>query len=73
VQLDELDDVTANAAPEAVKKPLVPVDVERRRPLAVKRAEPLVGRPDLLQRHVVLDHQDDIGLVFEVVNEGLGE
>ena len=73
VQLEKLEDVAADAAAEAVEEPLVAVDVKRRRLLAVKRAEPLVGGAGLLQRHVVLDDDDDVGLVLQVVDEVWGE
>ena len=73
VQLEKLEDVAADAAAEAVKEPLVAIDVERRRLLAVKRAEPLVRGAGLLQRHVVLDHDDDVGVVLQVVDELLRE
>ena len=43
LQLEELEDVAADAAPEAVKEPLSRIDVERRRLLRVKRAEALVA------------------------------
>ena len=56
VQLEELEHVATDAAAEAVEEALVAVDVERRRLLGVERAEALVGRARLLQRHVVLDH-----------------
>ena len=64
VELEELDDVAAGAAPEAVEESLVPVDLKRRCLLPVKRAQSLVGRARLLQRHVVLDHDDDVGCCF---------
>ena len=73
VQLEELEDVAADAAAEAVEEPLVAVDVERRRLLAVERTEALVGGAGLLQRHVVLDHDDDVGVVLQVVDELLRE
>ena len=44
VQLHELDHVAADAAAEAVEEALLAVDVERRRLLAVERAQPLPGR-----------------------------
>ena len=71
VELKKLDDVAARAAAKAVKEPLVPVDLKRRRLLTMERTEPLVVGPVLLQRHVVLDHHDDVCLVLQVVYEGL--
>ena len=47
---DEGDRVPLRPAAEAVVEALVRVDVERRRLLAVERAEPLPGVPRLLQR-----------------------
>ena len=73
VQLDELDDVAAHAAAEAVEEPLLAVDVERRRLLAVERAQALVRAPGLLQGHVFLDHLDDVRAGPQVLDEGLGE
>ena len=60
LQFDELEHVAAGLAPEAVEEALVRVDVERRRLLAVERAESLPRRPGLLQRDVVLHHLDDV-------------
>ena len=73
VQLEELEDVAADVAAKAMEKTLVAVDVKRRRLLAVERTESLVGRAGLLQRHVVLNHDDDVGLVLQVVDELLRE
>ena len=73
VQLEELEHVAADAAAEAMKEPLVTRDVERRRFLAVERTETLIRCTRLLQRHVVLDHDDDVGLLLEVVDESLRE
>ena len=58
---------------EAVEEPHVTVDMERRRLLAVDRAEALVRRARLLQRYVVLDDGDDVGVMRQVVDELLGE
>ena len=73
VQLEELQHVAADAAAEAVEEALVAVDVERRRLLAVERAQPLVGGAGLLERDVVADHHDDVGVVLQVVDELLRE
>jgi hypothetical protein len=72
VEFEELEHVAADAAAEAVEVALVAVDVERRRLLAVERAEALVGGASLLERDVVLDDDDDVGVVLEVVDELLG-
>jgi len=42
VQLEELEDVAADAAAETMEEALIRVDVERRGLLVVKRAVPLV-------------------------------
>src|SRR5262249_44084529 len=69
LQLEKLDHVAADAAAEAVKEALVAVDVERRRLLTVKWTQPFVRGSRLLQRHVVLDHDDDVRLSFQVLDE----
>src|SRR5262245_24180979 len=73
LQLDELEDVAADAAAEAVEEPLVAVDGERRRLLAVKRAESLVRIPSLAQRYRVGDDRHDVRGRTDFVNEGLGK
>jgi hypothetical protein len=72
-QLQELEDVPARPAPETVEEPLVAIDMERWRLLTVERAEALVGCPRLFQRHIVLNHDDDVGVLLQVVDELLGE
>ena len=69
VQLEELEDVAADAAAEAVEESLVRVDVKRRRLLPVKRTEPLVGRAGALQRDVLLHDLHDVRLQAQVVDE----
>ena len=69
VQLEELEHVAAGVAPEAVKKALVGMDVERRRLLVVERAVSLVRRARALERHVLLDHGEDVRLQTQVVDE----
>ena len=59
--------------PKQWKKPAVAIDVERRRLLAVERAEALVAGAGLAQRHVVRDDGDDVGRRADFVDEGLGE
>jgi len=56
-----------------MKEAFVAVDVKRRRFLAVERAEAFICRAGLLQRDVILDDDDDIGLVLQVVDETLRE
>ena len=73
LQLDELEDVAADAAAETVKKPAVAVDAEGRRLLAVKRTEALVVGACLPQRHVVRDDRDDVSGRSHFVDELLGE
>ena len=73
VQLDELDHVAADAAAEAVEEALLAVDVERRRLLAVERAQPFHVAPASLERHDVADHLHDVGVQMQIVEEGLRE
>ena len=73
LQLHELEDVAADAAPEAVEERLLTVHVERRRLLAVERAESFIGRAGFPERHVVLHHLHDVGLQTHIVDERLGE
>jgi hypothetical protein len=69
LHLDELDHVAADAAAEAVKEPLLAVDVKGRRLLTVERAQALVAVAGLLQGHVFLDHLHDIRAGAQVVDE----
>jgi len=62
VQFEELEDVAADAAAEAVEEALVRVHVERRRLFGVERTEALVGGAGLLQGHVLLHHLHDLDL-----------
>src|SRR5688500_14481479 len=62
MQLDELDDVATGATAKTLEEALVRVDVERRRPLLVERAESLPRRSGFLQRHDVANHRDDVRL-----------
>ena len=71
VQLDELDHVAADAAAEAVEEALLAVDVERRRLLAVERAQPFPRRAGLPQRHNVPHDRHDVGVKMKIVDEGL--
>ena len=73
LQLDELEDVAADAAAEAMEEAFFLVDAERRRLLAVKRAEPLVFRAGLAQRHGVRDDGDNVCRRPDFVDEGLRE
>jgi hypothetical protein len=73
VQLQELDHVAADPAPEAVEEPLVAGHLKGGRLLGVKGTQPLVIGAQLLQRDVVLDHDDDIRVKLEVVDERLRE
>jgi len=71
VQLEKLEHVAADAASEAVEETFVAIDLKGRRLLAMKRAQPFVIGARLLQRHVILDHDDDVGLLLEIVDESL--
>src|SRR5262249_15964360 len=73
MQLQELEDIAANAAPEAVKKSLLGIDMERRCLLPMKRTQSLVRPPRSLQRHVLLDDRQDVRLKAQVIDKGLGE
>jgi hypothetical protein len=73
VQLDELEDVAADAAAEAVEEAALAIDVEGRRLLVVERTQALVGAADAAQRHRLLDDLDDVGLEAQVVEEALGK
>ena len=61
LQLDELEHVAAHAAAKAVEEAALAHDVERRRLLAMKRAQALVGVAGLAQRDGVRDDGDNVG------------
>ena len=69
VQLDELDHVTADAAAEALEVALVAVHVERRRLLAMERAQAFVRGSCPAERDALLHHLHDVGVRFQVVDE----
>ena len=69
LQLEELEDVAADAAAEAVKKSFVAVDVKRRALFGVKRAEAFVGGARFSERHILLHDLQDVGLHAQVVYE----
>ncbi len=71
VQLEELEHIAADAAAEAVKEPLLRVDLKRGRLLGVERTEALVARARLPHRDVLLHDLQDVGLQAEVVDECL--
>src|SRR5262249_20206346 len=73
LQLDELEDVPARAAPEAVEEAAIAMDGEGRRFLAVERTEALVARAGLAERDVVRDHGHDVGGAADLVDERLGK
>src|SRR5262249_40706398 len=73
VQLEELENVAARLAPEAVKEPFLRIDVKRGRLLRMKRTESLERAAGSLQRDVLLDHLHDVRLQADVVDEALGE
>ena len=60
-QCEELEDVAAGAAAEAVEQPLTAVDGKRRRLLAMKRTESLERLARLLERRRLRDELDDVG------------
>ena len=69
VELDELQDVAAGRAAEAVEEALLAVDVEARGLLAMERAQALERASHLPEGHHVLDHLDDVGLRLEIGDE----
>ena len=73
VQLEELEDIAADAAAETVEEALVGMNVERRRFFVMERAVALVRRPRPLQGYIFLDDRQDIGLQAKVVDELLRE
>ena len=73
VKLEKLEDIAPHAAAETVEEALVAVDVKGGSLFTVERAESLVRRPHLLQRHVVLNDDHDVCVVLQVVDELLGE
>src|SRR5262245_60509058 len=73
MELQELEDIAANAAAEAMKKSLLGIDMKRRCLLPMKRTESLVSPSRTLQRYVLLDDRQDIGLKPKVINKGLGK
>ena len=60
-QREELEDVAAGAAAEAIEEALVAIDVKRRRLLAMKRAEAFVALAGELERRDLADEVDDVG------------
>ena len=60
-QREELEDVAARAAAEAVEEPLAAIDVKRRRLLAMKRTEAFVALAGELERRDLADEVDDVG------------
>src|SRR5262249_8119234 len=71
VQFQKLEHVAADAAAEAVEKPLLGIDMERWRLLAVKGTKALVGPPGALQRHVLLDDRQQICLKAQIIDKRL--
>jgi hypothetical protein len=54
-----------------VEEAFVAIDLKGRRLLSVKRAKSFVIGARFFQRHVVLDDDDDVGLLLEIVDESL--
>jgi hypothetical protein len=73
VQLHELEHVAADAAAEAVEDAELAIDAERRRLLVVERTEADVAAADAAQRHHLLHHLHDVGLLPQVVQEAFGK
>src|ERR1041385_1188920 len=68
-QREELEDVAARAAAEAVEESLGAVDGERRRLLAVERAESLVALAGELERRDLADEVDDVGGLADAADD----
>src|ERR1700674_4231075 len=58
---EELEDVAARAASEAIEESLVAIDMERRGLLAMKRAESFVALAGELERSDLRHEVDDVG------------
>ena len=69
VQLDELDDVPADAAPKAMKHALVAVDAKGRRLLSMEGAQSLPFDTASPQRHPLLDDLHDVHVRLQLVHE----
>ena len=63
---EEFDDVAGGAATEAIEEAFVGADVERRRLLGVKRAEPQQVSPLLFQLDRATNHRADVGTSFDL-------
>jgi hypothetical protein len=72
-QHEELEDVAALAAAEAVEDRRLLPHVEGRALLLVERAQALPGAAHLLERDVVGDHPHDVRDATHVLDEALGE
>src|SRR5204862_2166870 len=66
---DEIEDAAAGAAAEAFVKPLGLRDAERRRLFGVERTASHMVCAALLERHVIGDDANDVGLIFYVVSK----
>jgi hypothetical protein len=69
VQLEELEDVAARVATEAVEEALVGRHGERRSLLRMERTQPLVAGSGPLQRDVLLHHLQNVRLQPQVFDE----
>ena len=72
-QREELEDVAARAAAEAVEEALAAIDGERRRLLAMKRAEAFVALAGELERRDLGDEVDDVGRLADLGDDGVVE
>ncbi len=70
---DEVDDITARAASEAVVETLLAVHGEGRRAFVVKRAEALPGASGLLQLRVLADDLDDVRRGAQLGHDAVGD
>src|SRR4029079_2147261 len=68
-ELDELDDVAADAAAETMKHTAIGVEVKPRRLFTVKRTESFPFRPASLHRHAFLNDLHDVGVRLQIINK----
>ncbi len=64
---EEGEYISSLAAAEAVEELAVGVDIKRRRLLGMKRAESDEIVPASTQRHILADHRDDVGGLFDLI------
>jgi hypothetical protein len=73
LQFEKLENVSAHAAPKTMEDLLFRVNVERRRLLGVKRAEPEVVLPRLFEGNISRDKVNNVNAVSDPVYDIFGE